>query len=489
MLSLLFIIIPLISAIFVLMAPDRLSLLLARISVWASVGLVVISRLAFIPDQTWQHVFRMPWLQNPEIQLYLGMDGISWLMLLLSNLATMAAVHIVPHGAIRRPDVFFALLLLLNAAMNGVFLSLDLIVYYIFWELSLIPACVLLLRYGAGNTSGVTLKFFLYTLAGSLCMLMAILWLGIYGVTDSFSYDNVSALSLTVQSQTWIMVCFMLAYAVKSPLFPFHTWQQETYAASPIPLIMLLSGVMLKMALYSILRWLYPLTPDALQAGGQVFLWLSVVGVAYASFIAWRQENIKKLFAWASMAHVGMIAAGIMTVSVTGVKGALLQMVAHTVNAIAMLFSMFLLTKWRKSDLISDFGGLRRSNPLLGGLFLWFVFSFISVPLTAGFPGELMLLISLFEWNVWSAVLAGISVVFGAVYMIRAYQHLMLGTPSTDLADANNSVIHLSSSDKIILFTLAFLVLWIGVFPQTILNWVDDSVLHIFKSHIPTFHK
>jgi NADH-quinone oxidoreductase subunit M len=299
-------------------------------------------------------------------------------------------------------------------------------------------------------------------------MLVAILWLGINGTADSFSFDKLSVLSLPVQAQTWIMVCFMLAYAVKTPVFPFHTWQQNTYAASPLALTILLSGVMLKMALYSIIRWLYPLTPDALLSGGQVFLWLSVAGVAYASFIAWRQDNVKKLFAWASMAHVGMIAAGLMTVSVTGVKGALLQMTAHTINAIAML---------------------RRSNPLLGGLLLWFVFSFISVPLTAGFPGELMLLVSLFSWNPWSAALAGTSVVLGAVYMVRTYQRLMLGMTPSSSGGAEQNVISLSLSDKIILFTLAFLVFWVGVFPQTILNWVDDSVWHIFKSHIPTFQQ
>lgn len=489
MLSLLFIIIPLLSAIIVLFAHDRWSVLVARASAWISAGLVIACRLAFVPGQEWQHVFRMTWLQKPEIQLYLGMDGISWLMLVLSTIATLASVYMVTEHNNGRTDVFLAMLLFLNAAMNGVFLSLDLIVYYIFWELSLIPACVLLLRYGTGNTSGVTLKFFLYTLAGSLCMLMAILWLGINGTADSFSFDKLSVLSLPVQAQTWIMVCFMLAYAVKTPIFPFHTWQQNTYAASPLALTILLSGVMLKMALYSIIRWLYPLTPDALLAGGQVFLWLSIAGVAYASFIAWRQDNIKKLFAWASMAHVGMIAAGLMTLSVTGVEGALLQMTAHTINAIAMLFSIFLLTKWRGSDDISDFGGLRSSNPLLGGLLLWFVFSFISVPLTAGFPGELMLLVSLFSWNPWSAALAGTSVVLGAVYMVRTYQRLMLGMAPSNSGSAEQTVIPLRLSDKIILFTLAFLVFWVGVFPQTILNWVDDSVWHIFKSHIPTFQQ
>jgi NADH-quinone oxidoreductase subunit M len=485
MLSLLHIIVPILSAVVVLMASERWSGLVAKISALLSVVVTVICRLTFLPGEEWQHVFKTSWMQQPEIQLYFGMDGVSWLMLLLSNLATVAAVFTVSQRTIARSDVFLALLLLLNAAMNGVFLSLDLLVYYIFWELSLVPACILLLRYGMGNSMKVTLKFFLYTLAGSLCMLIAILWLGFHGTIDSFSFEYVSSLSLSANTQTFLLVCFMLAYAVKLPVFPFHTWQQETYASSPIPLTMLLSGVMLKMALYSMVRWLYPITPDALQSSGQIFLWLSVTGVAYASFIAWRQENIKKLFAWASMAHVGLMAAGILTMSRVGVSGALLQMVAHTINAISVLFIVHLLNKWKHSDKISEFGGLRRSNPLLGGLFLWFMFSFIAVPLTAGFPGELMLLISVFKWNVWSGVLAGISVILGAVYMIRSYQRLMLGADLQNDTSSEGTNILLTNMDRIMLFTFAFLILWIGLFPQTILDWIDDSVLHTFQSHIP----
>ena len=485
MLSLLHIVFPLLSAIIILLASERWSGSLAKVSALFSVAITVICRLSFLPGEKWQHVFKVSWLQQPEIQLYFGMDGISWLMLLLSNVATLAAVLTVSHRTMARSDVFLPMLLFLNAAMNGVFLSLDIMVYYIFWELSLIPACILLLRYGTGNAVKVTLKFFLFTLAGSLCMLIAILWLGFHGTNDSFSFEYVSSLSLSANTQTFLLICFMLAYAVKLPVFPFHTWQQETYASSPIPLTMLLSGVMLKMALYSVIRWLYPITPDALQSSGQIFLWLSVVGVAYASFIAWRQENIKKLFAWASMAHVGLMAAGILTMSRVGVSGALLQMVAHTINAIALLYMVHLLNQWRHSDKISDFGGLRRSNPLLGGLFLWFMFSFIAVPLTAGFPGELMLLISVFKWNAWSGVLAGLSVVLGAVYMIHAYQRLMLGTDSQVEASAGGSNMALTNTDRIVVFTLALLILWIGLFPQTILAWIDDSVLFTFQSHIP----
>ena len=471
------------------MASERWSEMVAKFSAILLLAFTVFCRLDFIHGEEWQHVIKTPWMQQPEIQLYFGMDGISWLMLLLSNLATLAAVFTVSPRKIVRSDVFYAMLLLLNAAMNGVFLSLDLLVYYIFWELSLIPACILLLRYGIGNSVKVTLKFFLYTLAGSLCMLMAILWLGFHGTTDSFSIEQVSSLSLSANTQIFLMICFMLAYAVKLPVFPFHTWQQETYASSPIPLTMLLSGVMLKMALYSIIRWLYPITPDALQSVGQIFLWLSVIGVAYASFIAWRQENIQKLFAWASMAHVGLMAAGILTMSRVGVSGALLQMVAHTINAIAVLYMVHLLQTWKQSDTISDVGGLRRSNPLLGGLFLWFIFSFIAVPLTAGFPGELMLLISVFKWNAWSGILAGLSVILGAVYMIRAYQQVMLGPDSTDQKGYETRIIPLTNGERIMLFALAFLILWIGLFPQSVLDWIDDTVLYTFQSHIPTFQQ
>lgn len=315
-------------------------------------------------------------------------------------------------------------------------------------------------------------------------MLVAIFWLGLAGPSTGFSFEKMQSLTLQPNVQVFILIAFFLAYAIKIPLFPFHSWQADTYATAPVPLTMMLSGVMLKMALFSIIRWVLPIVPDALQSIGPVFLYLAVTGVVYASVIALRQQELIRLFAWSSMAHVGLIAAGILTLSQQGIQGAILQMMAHSLNSVAILFVAAIFMKNRSGLLMHEMGALRRDNPYLGGIFLLFVFSSIAVPLTAGFPGELLLLSSLFSWNPWISLLAGTSIIIGAVYMLKAYQSIMLGPVKEGKGSSDETALHIDFTDKILLLVLCALIFSLGLYPQWLLDWVNAPTLNLIPSHL-----
>ncbi len=483
MLSVLSILLPALSSLFISLGTRDWARRISLASVFLSMILVVLEGFLLKPTAEMQHVFQSAWMSSAGIMFYFGMDSITWVMLLLSNLAAFVSVLLTEVPKERNPKLVFALILAMQALMNGAFLSIDLFVYYVFWELSLIPAFFLLLLWGNGKIQKTTLKFFLYTLAGSLFMLAAIIWLGISGPTIGFGLEKMMGLTLPHETQVAVFVAFMVAYAVKIPIFPFHTWQAETYSSAPIPLTILLAGVMLKMALYSMVRWVIPIVPDAMLSVGPVFLWLAVFGIVYASVIALKQTEIKKLFAWSSMAHVGLIAAGILTASPDGLKGAVLQMLAHTINALAFLMGVHLLSKWKKAGGLADFGGVRNMDPFFGGLFLLFVFSFISVPFTAGFPGEVMLLSSLFHWNEWSSFLAGLAMILGAVYMLKAYQLLMLGPANPEFTQYGAFQNPMSLSDKLLMLALATLILFLGLFPQRLLEWIDNPIQNILNTN------
>lgn len=480
MLSLLSVIIPATFGFIAFFLPPKQSGRLSLVSVWATIGIAILAGLSLDATQSIQHVFRVPWFPAAGIDFYVGMDSLSHLMLLLSGFTALFALLFTCMSSVDQKGRFLGLILLMQAAINGSFVAFDLFVYYIFWELSLIPAIFMLLLWGSENNRKTTLLFFLYTLAGSLFMLLAIIWLGQEGEAAGFSIEKIANLSLLPGTQIWVLLAFVVAYAIKIPIFPLHTWQADTYSSSPLPLTLMLAGIMLKMALFSLVRWVIPVAPIALENIGQVFMWLSVTGVVYASVIALQQKELKRLFAWSSMAHVGLIAAGIFTLSPSGLSGAFIQMTAHTIHSTALLFAFLILMRWGAGNDISAMGGFRRKNPFFGGLFLLFVFSSIAVPLTAGFPGELSILNALFTWNPWASFLSGLSIILGAVYMLKAYQSIMLGSGNSELT-SNEDSFQLSFLEKIMLLFLAFLILLVGLFPQWIIDWVNSPLQEILS--------
>ncbi|MFN0274873.1 MAG: NuoM family protein [Chitinophagales bacterium] len=472
MLSVLTIAIPFVSAILILLSPRNSVKQLTLLSALASLSVSIATYFVFDPTAGEQFIINVPWIDMLGIHFHLGMDGISFLMTFLCNLLMPLIVLSAFKDEYKNPSVFFALMLLMQGAMNGVFVSMDLFLYYFFWELALIPAYFLVLSWGSGETRKITLKFFIYTLFGSLVMLAAIIWMAYYGKNSSTDISSIYNLVMDERTQSLLFIAFMLAYAIKIPIFPFHSWQPDTYTVAPVPVTMLLSGIMLKMGLYSIIRWILPIMPLAVDALGIYVMILASIGVIYASSIAWVQKDLKRLFAYASMAHVGVITAGLLTVSVAGLQGGLLQMFAHGIYGVGLFYVGQIIFRFHNHHQIEKLGGIRLHAPLFAGLFLVIVLASVSLPLTNAFPGEFLLLSSLYTVNPWICLLAGSGVILGAVYMFTSYQKVMLG----DVQSATKKFPEMTFTDKMVLVPIVILIFLFGLFPNIINDITSPAV-------------
>lgn len=477
MFTLLLILLPIVAGLALLVLPQKQAKQMALIAAIATLGLTVVTYLQFDANAGMQFVIDYPWIDMLGIRFHIGMDGISMLMIILSNILAPLIIVSSFKDDYANPRWFYALLLIMQGAMNGVFVSMDMFLYYIFWELALIPAYFLVMSWGRGEAAKITFKFFIYTLFGSLFMLIAIIWLGGQGASNSTDINNIYALAIPVETQVYIFLAFMLAYAIKIPVFPFHTWQPDTYTFSPSPATMLLGGVMLKMGLYSIIRWIIPVVPDAVNEYGKYVMIFAAVGVFYASAIAWVQKDLKRLFAYSSIAHVGLITAGIFTVTEMGLQGAMTQMLAHGVNVVGLFYVCQILYRHYQSHDIATMGGLRLKAPLFAGLFLVVMLASVALPLTNAFPGEFMLLNAVYAFNPWICLFAGSGVILGAVYMFTSYQKVMLGELNTKA----NTFPEVDSIDKWVLIPIVMLIFIFGIYPQFITGLTEHSVQEIIN--------
>jgi NADH-quinone oxidoreductase subunit M len=360
----------------------------------------------------------------------------------------------------------------MHFALIGVFVSFDGFLYYIFWELALIPIYFISLNWGGVNRSTVTLKFFIYTLAGSLLMLFGFLFLYWNTNLHSLSWFDLTVNHICSCKQGFIFWMFFIAYAIKIPIIPFHTWQPDTYSTAPTQGTMLLSGIMLKMGLYSLLRWLLPIIPNGVAEYTPIAIALCVIGVVYASVIAIMQTDIKKLFAYSSIAHVGLIAAGILALNVQGVQGGMIQMLSHGVNVVGLFFIVDLIQKRTHTRNLSSLGGIRNVNPQFAVFFLIVLLGSVALPLTNGFVGEFLLLNGIYQHNAWMAAFAGLSVILGAVYMLRSYQSIMLG--ETNLA--TSTFAPLEATEKTVLIIVSAAIIIFGVYPKPIMDITAPAV-------------
>src|SRR5690606_16837869 len=339
---------------------------------------------------------------------HVGLDGISLLLVLLTAGLTP---FIVLASDDARPRSFYALMLFMEMALVGVFVALDGFLFYVFWELALIPIYILCLRWGAANSGVITLKFFIYTLAGSLLMLVALIY--VYFQTPAPHTFEIQALydaarELPGGHQSMIFWGLFVAFAIKMPLFPFHTWQPDTYDAAPSQGTMLLSGIMLKMGVYGLIRWLIPLVPYGVQTEGTTALVLAVTGIVFASCIAIVQKDLKRLVAYSSMAHVGLIAAGVLTLDRIGIQGAMIQMISHGVVVVALFYVIDIIQSRLNTQDMRSLGAIRLEAPLFATVFMIAVLGSIALPLTSGFVGEFMLISSLFRFDTWFGVFGGL---------------------------------------------------------------------------------
>ncbi|MBL7818503.1 MAG: NADH-quinone oxidoreductase subunit M [Saprospiraceae bacterium] len=411
-----------------------------------------------------------------------SMDGISFLMVLLTTLLMPLIITASSSGYYS--NRFYALVFLMQMALVGVFTAMDGFLFYIFWELALIPIYFICLMWGGEHRGRITFKFFVYTLAGSLVMLAGLLFVYLQTPGDhSFLIKDLytAGQNMSDEQQGWVFWAIFIAFAIKMPVFPFHTWQPDTYVTAPTAGTMLLSGIMLKMGTYGLLRWLMPLVPMGWKMWGNTAMILAIIGIVYASLIAISQKDYKRLIAYSSIAHVGLIAAGLLTMRTEGITGGLIQMVAHGINVVGLFFVAEILMERTKTHDITAMGGIRGVAPKFALLFLITLLGSVALPLTNGFVGEFLLINGIYQHNFWMAAVAGLTVILGAVYMLRSYQSVMLG----ETKQLTEGFKDLDTNETTVLLTVSVLVIVLGVFPKPLLDIVAPAVeelLQVFQS-------
>lgn len=416
------------------------------------------------------------WINQPKISFALNGDGLGLAMVLLTAALTPIIIFSSFGNEYKNAKAFYGLILFMAFAMTGTFLAADGLLYYIFWELALIPIYFIALIWGNGDAEErrkAVVKFFIYTLAGSLFMLTAFIYL--YQKAGSFLIEDLYKVELSACEQFWIFLAFFLAYAIKIPIIPFHTWQANVYQKAPTVGTMLLSGIMLKMGLYSVIRWQLPIAPLAAKEYMYIFIGLGIAGVIYGSIVALRQKDLKKLLAYSSLAHVGLIAAGSYTLTLDGLRGAVLQMIAHGFVVVGLFFAAEVIYRRFETREISEMGGIRTQSPKFTSMFLILVLASVALPSTFNFVGEFTVLYSLSQINIWFAILGGTTIILGAYYMLRMFQHVMLGeTNSKTFADV-------TLNEGISFTVIIAVLLFFGFYPKPITDLITPSLETILQ--------
>jgi len=429
--------------------------------------------------------YSYPWIASLGINFSVGIDGISMLMVLLTTVLTPLIILSTYNQREEKSAGYYALILFMEMALVGVFTALDGFLFYIFWEMALIPIYFICLRWGGVNRGPITLKFFIYTLAGSLVMLVGFIYL-YFQTPGSHSFD-IQALydagqALSRQEQGWIFWAIFVAFAVKMPVFPFHTWQPDTYNTAPTQGTMLLSGIMLKMGIFGVIRWLIPVVPGGVADWGNTALILSVIGIVYASCLAIVQKDLKKLIAYSSIAHVGLIAAGIFTLDKIGMQGAMIQMISHGIIIVGLFFVIDIILSRTNTQEMASLGGIRNAAPIFTTTFVVIMLGSVALPLTSGFVGEFLLINSIFQNNVVLGAVAGLTVILGAVYMLRGFQQTMLGETN----NITKTFADLTTSEKAVLYPIVLMIIVIGVYPAPLMKISDaavDNLLQIISNY------
>ncbi|WP_276091177.1 NADH-quinone oxidoreductase subunit M [Pedobacter sp. JY14-1] len=450
---------------------------IALVSSLVSLVLALVTAVNFVPDSSVQFGVNCPWITQLGINFHVGIDGISIITVLLTNvLVPLIVLSGFPHDYKSQP-AFYALILFMQSGLLLVFTALDAFLFYIGWEAALIPVYFICAIWGGKDRIRVNMKFFVYTVAGSLFMLLGIIYLYLQNPAKNFDINAFYALNLDPVQQSWIFWAFFIAFAIKMPVFPFHTWQPDTYTEAPATGTMLLSGIMLKMGIYGVIRWILPIVPAGVQDWGHLAIILSVTGIIYASVIAFTQRNAKRLVAYSSIAHVGLISAGIFALNVQSLQGVMIQMLSHGVNVVGLFFVLDIVFRRLKTNTIADLGGIATHAPQLAITALIIVLGTVALPGTNGFIGEFLLLMGVYQYNIWFAVFAGLTIIFGAVYMLRMYQQVMLGKTNA----LTSTITDIAGPEKIVLFTVCALIIVLGVYPKPVLGLSEAAVQHLIE--------
>jgi NADH-quinone oxidoreductase subunit M len=427
--------------------------------------------------EAFQFVERAPWIDTFKVEYYVGIDGLSLMLLVLTGFLTPISLLSSWEGIERKVKEFSIFMLLLEASMIGVFCALDVFLFYVFWDFVLIPMYFLIGIWGYDQRIYAAVKFILYTMAGSVLMLVAIIalaWMH-QTATGDYSFDLLKLYDLQIPGDTqyWLFLAFTLAFIIKVPLFPFHTWLPDAHVQAPTAGSVILAGVMLKMGGYGLIRLAFPLFPEAAWLFAPILATLSVIAIVYGALVAMVQPDMKKLVAYSSVSHMGFVVLGIAAFNLQGVQGASYQMLAHGVSTGALFCLVGMLSDRRHTRLITEFGGLKSLMPRFTAAALVITLSSIGLPGMNGFIGEFLIMFGAFKWDSRFVVIAALGVILSAVYMLWMFQRVFYGKVTND---HNKGLPDLSFREWAIVGPLAAAAIGMGVAPNVFLKPMEPAV-------------
>lgn len=428
----------------------------------------------------------LPWIVQFGINYEVGVDGISLLLVLITAFLMFLSIAVSKRD-IEHSRAYFGMLLLLETGILGIFLALDGILFYVFWELMLIPAYFLISIWGRGKREGIAIRFVLFTMLGSLLMLVAILYLGFQAKQQfgeySFLLEDWKKLQLSFEQEMFLFAAFALAFAVKIPIFPFHNWLLSAHIAAPTAVTIIMSGIMSKLGIYGLIRFCMPILPQAVASTAPVFMCFAVITIIYGALIAWRQTEFKSLLAYSSFSHVGFCVLGYSTLSIEGMQGVVVMMISHAIIVAGLFLLADVLYKHHGTYEIAKIQALGKRMPLLAAVLFMFVLASIAFPLTSEFVAELLILLAAFKRDYLFGGLAVVGIILGTVYMMSAYRRMVFGveTVGADCQCGSHLCVRPNTDiglrELLVFVPLFILILIIGINPQPLFNIIDQSVM------------
>lgn len=469
---------PVIAAAAVLFFRNNLAKHVALAFSVAELGVAAVFLARFVPNATEQFVIDVPWMSRIGIYFNAGIDGISMIMVLLTAILVPLIILSTYQHQYKNASVFYGLILFMQAGMLVVFTALDGFLFYVGWEAALIPIYFICSMWGGQNRIKVTIKFFIYTFSGSLFMLLGLIYLYMLNPGKTYDLHQFMIANVSATQSSWVFWAFFLAFAIKMPLFPFHTWQPDTYTEAPAAGTMMLAGIMLKMGVYGAIRWLIPCATLGFDKWLPYIILAAVIGIVYASIIAFKQKDGKRLVAYSSIAHVGLIAAGIFAWTSLSVQGAMIQMLTHGINVVGMFFVWDIIERRMNTREIANLGGIAKVAPKFAIAFLIITLGTVALPLTNGFVGEFLLLNGIFHYNFVLTIFAGLTMIFGAVYMLRMYKNVMQGETNALTVTFTD----IKGSETLVLGIICAIIIVTGIYPQPILHISEAAVKELVQT-------